>query len=232
MKKTKLWTCWVAVVTVAWICPAASGGSVVPLAGNPDALVSGTEAFSNGPLSADIDYAVFAPGVFTDTLGGNFDMPALGGFDPVTDFVYAYQIENSGTDTISSLQLTLEPGGLFTDLGQDPLADPAGLPPAVITPIGASAASYIFLPNIDATISSSVLLLSSPQSAGFGRASVIDGGRGAEGLLPVPIFVVVPEPATGLLGLSLLIVLGAGCRRQSTFLGSLGDLGRLDQQAT
>jgi len=209
MKRTKLWMCWVAVMTVAWSCEFASGDAVVPLAGNSHALISGTEVFSNGPLNADVEYAVFAPGVFTDTLGGNFDMAALGGFDPVTDFVYAYQIENTGTDTISSLQLTLEPGGFFTDLGKDPLADPAGLPPAVITPIGASAAAYIFSPNIDATFKSSVLLLSSPQSAGFGRASVIDGGRGAEGFLPVPASLVVPVPAAGLLGMAMLSLLGA-----------------------
>jgi hypothetical protein len=102
----------------------------LPLDGNPNALVSGSETFSNGILNADIGYAVFGPGVFTSSaVGGMFDNPQLGGFDPVNDYVYAYHIANSGFTPVSSLQVSLALGGFFTDLGEDPAADPTASPP-------------------------------------------------------------------------------------------------------
>ena len=92
--------------------------SILPLGGNPNALVSGTETFSSGILNADIGYAVFGPGVFTSgAVGGMFDNPQLGGFDPASDYVYAYHIANNGSTPVSSLQVSLGPGGFFTDLG-------------------------------------------------------------------------------------------------------------------
>jgi hypothetical protein len=190
----------------------ASVASILPLDGNPNALVSGTETFSNGILNADIEYAVFGPGVFTSgAVGGVFGNPQLGGFNPAGDYVYAYHIGNSGSTPISSLQVSLASGGFFTDLGEDAFADPLGISPSVITPV-VNGAMYVFNPNllgqIEAGQSSSVLLLSSPQSYQFTTASILDSGLGATGALPTPGPETnpVPEPAAiyTWLGLAML----------------------------
>jgi hypothetical protein len=172
MRYLRYSVCYLIVLALTLTFPSTSVASILPLDGNPNALVSGTENFSSGILSADIAYAVFGPSVFTNgTVGGIFDNPQLGGFDPVNDYVYAYHIANSGSTPISSLQVSLDSGGFFTDLGEDSTADPTGISPTVITPICTSAAAYLFvstlsggLGQIEAGQTSSVLLMSSPQS--------------------------------------------------------------------
>ena len=85
----------------------------------------------------------------------------------------------------------------------------------VITQIGTSAAAYLFVSNlssglgqIDPGQTSSVLLMSSPQSYRFTTANVIDSGLGATGALPTPGpgDAVIPEPAAlwTWLGLTML----------------------------
>jgi hypothetical protein len=188
----------------------------LPLDGNSNALVSGSETFSSGILNADIGYAVFGPEVFTSSaVGGMFDNPQLGRFDPVNDYVYAYHIANSGFTPVSSLQVSLALGGLFTDLGEDPAASLTGLSPTIITPIGTSAAAYLFvstnasgLGQIDPSETSSVLLMSSPQSYQFTTASILDSDLGATGELPTPgpddAVITAPAAINTWLGLALL----------------------------
>jgi hypothetical protein len=151
--------------------------SILPLDGNPNALISGTETFSSGILNAEIAYAVFGPGVFTSgAVGGMFGNPQLVGFNEVNDYVYAYHIANSGSTPVSSLQVSLGPGGFFNDLGEDATDDPLEVSPSVITPV-VNGALYLFNPNLLGQIepgqTSSVLLMSSPQSYQFTPASII-----------------------------------------------------------
>ena len=83
MRYLKYPVCCLIVLTLTLSAPPTAVASILPLDGNPDALVSGTEIFSSGILNADIEYAVFGPGVFTSgAVGGMFGNPQLGGFDP------------------------------------------------------------------------------------------------------------------------------------------------------
>jgi hypothetical protein len=96
-------TCCLIVLAMTLSVAPTPVASILPLDGNPNALVSGTETFSSGILNADIAYAVFGPGVFTSgTVGGSFNNPQSVGFDPANDFVYAYHIDNSGSTPISA----------------------------------------------------------------------------------------------------------------------------------
>lgn len=188
---------------------------MLPLDGNPHAMLSGTETFSAGILAADVGYAVFGPGVFTGaTVGGSFQNGALGGFNANDDFVYAYHVQNTGSTPLSSLQLTLNAGSPITDLGEDPLADPQGISPTVIAAVGQNAAAYIFvaqpagLGQISNDQTSAVLLLSGSKPPAFTNASLIDSGIGAQGMLPTP----VPEPSAAWLAVVALGVAGAARR--------------------
>jgi len=130
----------------------ANSGGAIP-------AYTGSQAFSNGfmtfTVNADVDYAVFAPGAFG---------AAFPGLDPSggTEYVYAYQVENTDPATdISKLTVGLdgdEPLGTIGFIPDAGLHDPAdelfvGAPPtsaawdfsaATPLPSGVTSAILIF----------------------------------------------------------------------------------------
>ncbi|GMU23921.1 MAG: hypothetical protein AMXMBFR13_39980 [Phycisphaerae bacterium] len=156
-------------------------------------------------LNIRVDYAVFAPGVFSG-LGGSFTpfgaMPAL---DP-SHYVYAYQIYNngplnaqvnSGNAELSQLGIDFQDNSVAS-LGYDPGFDASGSDvSATFAAILSDSFLYKFLtPRLAPDSFSVVLLMSSGIGPGFQPASVLNGGTSAAGVLPSPI----PAPSAVLLG--------------------------------
>ncbi len=170
-----------------------------------------TNFFStNGVRSLDVtvDFAVFAPGQFP----GNYTPFAGFAAPPANDFVYAYQVYNTGVangglSTTQFSQLGINSLGPISSLGKDQSGvGPTGDVGAINTNfafLSAQGASYLFLvPSIQVDQYSVVLLFSSPIGPTFSQASVYDSGLSANGNLPMPI----PAPGTlALLGLGAVV---------------------------
>jgi hypothetical protein len=176
----------------------------------------GTQAFfalppvGVGQLSANVEYAVYAPGKFGLSFGPLND-PSGG-----THYVYAYQIYNTavgaGARSISTLTVGLDgnelpanPGFLGAALGLAPSGSslvPAG-PPS--TSARWSYTGTLLAPGGN----SEVLIFTSPYGPEKESASLIGGITNAQ-QLPSP----VPEPATlVLVGIGAMALIGAYRRR-------------------
>ena len=175
-----------------------------------------TQFFStNGVRSLDItvDYAVFSPGQFP----GNYTPFAGFAAPPANDFVYAYQVYNTGVanggmSTTQFSQLGIDTLGPISSIGKDqsgvgPTGDAGGINTNFAF-LSQQGASYLFLiPSIQVDQYSIVLLYSSPIGPSFSNATVYDSGLSASGNLPTP----VPAPASAALA---LLGLGAAARRR------------------
>lgn len=175
-----------------------------------------TQFFStNGVRSLDItvDYAVFAPGQFP----GNYTPFAGFLMPPANDYLYAYQVYNTGVangglSTTQFSQLGIDTLGPVSSLGKDqsgvgPTGDAGGINTNFAF-LSQQGASYLFLvPSIQVDEYSIVLLYSSPIGPSFSNATVYDSGLSATGNLPTPI----PAPASAALALAGL---GAVARRR------------------
>lgn len=171
------------------------------LATDPAAMAAfrGAQPFTAvlGPLSfaATVEYAVYAPGTFNGSavLGAPAD-PSGG-----TDYVYAYEMINSGTQlqrTIGELSVGFDGNTAAHNLGVLAGVPAAGISPSSSSfiPVSAPFASATWIYNTELTSgqSSVVLLFTSPNAPHFYNASVLGGGLGNQQLLPSP----VPEPGT------------------------------------
>ncbi len=148
--------------------------------------------FSGFTVSANVDFAVFAPGAFgvafpgEDTSGG-------------TDYVYAYQIHNLDSD-VTKLTVGLdgdEALGTIGFIGDAGLLDPStdlyvGVPP--------TSSAWDFNPRLVINQSSAVLFFTSKGAPELHSATVSAGWFNSHDL-PSPL----PEPAS-----LTLLALGAG----------------------
>ena len=180
-------------------CVGVAQAGPLPLDGNAIAGYHGTSApfFSSQfgtSISASVEYAVYAPGQFNTSFGAGAD-PSAG-----TQFVYAYQLFNTG-DSATSLALTAITVGLNTgnqgaNIGSLPIVNGnyGQLPnSASFSGSPATSARWFYNPtSLPLGAASQVLLFTSPHGPTFKTSSVQGGGLGASQPLPTP----VPEPGT------------------------------------
>ncbi len=212
----------VGVASVALVCLAATTLQAVPLQVDPNGLDGGVPTMwqgtrpyfalppvGAGQLKADVDFAVFAPGMFGLSYGAAAD-PSGG-----TDYVYAYQIHNTaggavGDRSISSMTVGLDGDESPAGIGFVPAG---GLAPSSSSFIPAgppfTSAAWSFNPLLaPGGTTSEILIFTSPHGPELDNASLIGGINNTQ-LLPSP----VPEPATFVLlslGAVALLVIRRG----------------------
>jgi len=179
---------------------------------------SGAQTFaaSGGPpipgfmivMSANVDFAVFAP--------GNFDA-AFPGLDPSggTEYVYAYQIKNTGDTQATSLTVGLhgdEPLGSVGFIPDNTLSLPSIAPFNSQFTTGSSTSVAWDFNQGDLTngLSSAVLFFTSAAAPELDTATVMAQLPNTQ-LLPSPL----PEPATIGLVLAGVCVMIVGKRRRT-----------------
>jgi len=178
-----------------------------PLAFDPTGIpqFTGSVAFNaSNQLLVDLDYAVFAPGVYPDD-GVNGDDPSNG-----AEYVYAYQAFNR---TASTRALTTVSVGLVNDQtgAHNAVPDPLHVLTGGVLPssmevnlVSLSVITRFLNPPVPAGGYSSVFLFTSPNRPTYMTTSVLSGGLVDTQMAPSPL----PEPATfGLLALGGLVVL-------------------------
>ncbi len=174
-----------------------------PLGSDPTGMAgfTGTASYNAAnALLVDLDYAVFAPGVYPDD-GINGDDPSNG-----TEYVYAYQAFGlAGSVPMSTVTIgLLEPFG-----ANNAMADPAhvmtgGVLPMFSIVLPNSVVTDFSFPPVVAGGYSSVFLFTSPVPPTWVGGSVVGGGWGDLQMVPSPL----PEPSTlGLLAVAGLMIL-------------------------
>jgi hypothetical protein len=195
MSTATRWACIIIAVCVALSAVNTQAG---PLPFDPNGLggpFQGTQPFFGnvGPftISANVDFSVYAPGHF------NLSYP---GQDPSggTQFVYAYEVFNTGTMPATASPISIFTEGLLPNsaaaniealplvAGQQPdNSSFTGLPPT-------SARWDYTVHNLGLGANSWILLYTSPHGPTFQPGSVQGGGLSNTQNLPSP----VPEPST------------------------------------
>jgi hypothetical protein len=173
------------------------------LSTDPAAMLKGSQGFSSGTLAANVDYAVYAPGQYPDD--------GLTGNDPSNgaEYVYAYQVFNTGASPITFLSVGHQgPGAAVHNATPDALhATVGGIAPTLWVALSTSVVGAFNSVQIQPPQHSEVLLFTSPNAPTFRAASVANSGQSNQQTLPTPV---VPEPA----GLALAtLALGALLRR-------------------
>ena len=186
------------------------------LASDGNATAQGTEVFSAtvpgfpelGSLEAVVEYAVYSP--------GDFDTSFPGG-DPSggSDYVYAYQMFNTGPNELDQLTVGLDAGDDATFIGviDDTVGDvgvnpnPSGVTFQGTVPNFTSAKwTYNPDPGVPNGGKSRILFFTSPNSPELDSATVLAGSIADTQQLPSP----VPEPTT--LALAMLGLIGCAMR--------------------
>ena len=213
-----------AAAIVLAVSGAAPGGT---LATDGNAIMQGTETFSAsipgfpefGSVEADVEYAVYSPGSFNSSFSGA---------DPSGDseYVYAYQMFNTGPMLLNQLTVGLDPGDPVTSIGV--VDDPNGSAGVSPNPSGVSfqgtapnftSAKWTYNPNpgVPNGGKSQILIFTSPNSPEFDDVTVLAGAIADTRQLPSPSPSPspIPEPSTFLLAtLGLLGLLGFTRRRR------------------
>ncbi len=184
-----------------------------PIANGVGALTGffGTRSYTftagSDTLTADVDYAVYAP-------------TAYPGDDPSTGahYVYVYQIFNAAASTVdvAFFSVGLEEGSGAANAGDDTSAGApgtAGGQSPSLEMVSATSVYWLFDPQIAPDALSTTLLFTSPYTPTWKSGAMADGGlpTPGSGLLPSP----TPEPATlGLMGVGLAFAVYARGRRR------------------
>jgi hypothetical protein len=156
-------------------------------------------------LTGYVDWAVYAPGTFP----GGFS-----GYTPnINEFVYTYQVDNTGTAALSQLIVqtinTASNAGSFT--GNNGFGAVAGVAPDTATATPFVSVEWTFFSNgVPSGSTSEGLAFSSPHSPVMASGVVIDDGTFAF-VVPLPSSdgPIIPEPSTMVLascGLAVLAI--------------------------
>jgi hypothetical protein len=205
---------WGILAGLAMIAAVGSAARASFLDGDPNAIpgFTGTQAFTDSgdgeTFTANVDFAVFAPGTFPGSgpITGSYTLSG-------SDYVYAYLVtvdsSSSPNEYISSLTVGVESGSGAIEPGTN---NSLGGTPPLFQQIGSSFLNY--WTGIPTNSSSDIVLFVSPNAPIYVPASVTDGfGLSDQQSLPSPA---VPEPASfGLIVLSSLFVLGRRNRGES-----------------
>ncbi len=188
---------WLGALVSGLVGSSVSAGVLVSGGGGMPGF-TGSQLFDNGSggftVSANVDFAVFAPGAFGIAFPGG---DPSGG----ADFVYAYQIENLDTDVITMTvgldgNETLGAVGFIGDVG---LVNPSASQFVGTEP---TSAAWTFTPGqLTTGLSSAILFFTSADAPELDSATVLASFADVHDL-PSP----VPEPAS----LFSLVALGAG----------------------
>jgi hypothetical protein len=164
-------------------------------------LTSFNITLSEIELKVDVEYAVYAPGMYP---GNN-----IGGGD---EYVYAYQvINNSRSDVaVDFFSVGIISGVTVNTVYSDATYDNRsafGVEPSTSS-IFAQSAGFIFAgESLDSKKWSSVLIFSSVYLPAIGFGTVSGGGLCGIGDLPAPSSSIVPEPATIVMMAPALLIL-------------------------
>lgn len=196
VRATRLGVLVLGLVGAVSVGSSASAGILVSGGGGMPAF-TGSQLFNDSSsgftISANVDFAVFAPGAFGVAFPG--EDPSGG-----ADFVYAYQIENLDTDIITmTVGLDSDESlGTIGFIGDAGLVNPTA---SLFVGAGPTSAAWDFGPGtlVNGT-SSAILFFTSADAPELDSATVVAAFADSHNL-PSPL----PEPAT----LSL-IALGAG----------------------
>jgi len=186
------------VIVVALVLGLASIASAGFLATDGSAIPGfhGTQPFASGTMSADVDYAVYAPGSFP---GDMFTPDPSGG----AEYVYAYRVYPTGTKPITFLTVGLATGsGAHNATSLSLYAGAGGIPATAWSIQSSSAAAAFLAPELEDPFFSQVMIFTSPLPPTFDTASVGNGGKSDQKILTTPL---VPEPAS-----LAFIILGLG----------------------
>jgi hypothetical protein len=175
---------------------AAAPAEAAPLAGDSNAIVSGTQFYQTARWSALVQYAVYAPGAFD------------GLYPPAGDhYTYAYQIFNSGTSDVWLSGMSIAVSADMGPTSPTALADwgqTGGVAPILSRLVGDPPTSVDWWLLLPPGTYSQVLLVAAEQSFAWRHATVTDGGMSDLAFVPAPAEP-MPEPAT-----ALLLLAGAG----------------------
>jgi hypothetical protein len=195
-----------------------------PLPTDPNAYLKGSALFSQTlgttVLTAEVEYAVYAPGQFSASAALNHPVDPTGG----VDYVYAYEIfdDPAGNSKVLNLSVGIDylhrptaiSGGSTVWNAAGP--DPPGVAPALSQFVSMNPTHSVKWQYTTTTIStgqhSDLLLYTSPFYAHMFLSSMQGSSSTiASANLPSP----VPEPATAALAvIALLCLLAAKCARR------------------
>ncbi len=193
-------------IAAASLCASSTLGG--PLDTAPNAIVQGRVPFSsagNPNLTGDIEYAVFTTADFNSAFPGN-------GYAGAGPLVYAYQVDNTGSDAIS-----LETIGIvnpFSDVGVADIGIGFIFPSSFGIDGGTGNPQWSFNPGkILQNESSQGLVYSTDRLPDLSGTSVtVNGGSVAlANPVPVPGSNMIPEPSSvvlislGALGVGMLV---------------------------
>ena len=159
--------------------------------GDPTAFYSGTQEYVStaSGWTADVDYAVYAPGDYTGTH-----------VDAADHYIYAYQIfsDCSSDETLSTFTLGLLADAEADSATEDTTYGTLGGEPMVLARFVGDPppTSVQWVLDISWGEHSTVLLFSSPYGYVEALATLADGGEGDTEFMPTPSEVGIPEPVT------------------------------------
>jgi hypothetical protein len=153
--------------------------------------------FNSGALVAQVQYAVYAPGMYH----GSISIPS-------GHYTYAYQLYNVGGNALTSFKVNMVNGsGAMNGSIDTTYGDSSGVAPLMVNVVNEALESSFYalymIAQLQPGAHSVVLLYTSPNGPTTTEASVADGGLISASGAPAPL----PEPATlillGLSGLAL-----------------------------